>query len=613
MIQDERTTPLPFQASRSVTASPRSAYELIKLELAYYNQNKRDTTGITPSDDELQHEACRIIYASEALSEHPIAAQSSWLRDLLTSSNELSLGAQLGPMRTQAEWCLSKLSINGKANIFEECLLEKQLTEFVQARNILDLPVSNDELQVETCNILGRSEECSSFPSEQIANFLLRLIHKDCAWLASFRQRASLPPAGESAAVFMDKGKTIHNYSQLERELAEYSRNYHATTLTNPSDEQLRKHARGVVYKCNPNIWEKTAADNDEWLTGFKTRHFAASQPSPLSDNNSNKSSSNLISPNLNPSVRRSNPSSLFPNGASFYRHVTKELSRFVAVTMSPNNPNQHVPSDEELQHQARWVLYDEYVRYFFLSVKYTHFQWLMLYSDDPFHKTPADNPEWLLGFKRAMGLIPSTDAEENQAWSSAIPTQPDQWQGTAAPEPFHNTPPVPEPMQIDSGEIGLVFTNRTFEDRLVQFAVAEVATSGKLPVDEAIQARAKELSGLEVWEATATPVDDPVLLEKFKAMVVERVKAVLGGFNDQNSMRTSQEPPSRSASSMAARNGIRKKSPLSNAPDRGMDAIDPGLLPALEPELGAGANENEVQVAISESRLDEIITEALG
>jgi len=42
------------------------------------------------------------------------------------------------------------------------------------------------------------------------------------------------------------------------------------------------------------------------------------------------------------------------------FRHLTKELYRFVAMCMSPNNPNRHVPTDEELQYQARWVDYDE-------------------------------------------------------------------------------------------------------------------------------------------------------------------------------------------------------------------------------------------------------------
>ncbi|KAJ0300803.1 hypothetical protein Brms1b_012685 [Colletotrichum noveboracense] len=51
---------------------------------------------------------------------------------------------------------------------------------------------------------------------------------------------------------------------------------------------------------------------------------------------------------------------------------------------MSPNNPNSHIPTDEEIRHQARWVLYDD---------------------DDPWNQTPADVEEWLLKFKKDVGL----------------------------------------------------------------------------------------------------------------------------------------------------------------------------------------------------------------
>ena len=52
--------------------------------------------------------------------------------------------------------------------------------------------------------------------------------------------------------------------------------------------------------------------------------------------------------------------SPLFLNYTNCYRRLARELSRWVVQTMSPNNPKQHVPSDKELQHQARWILYDE-------------------------------------------------------------------------------------------------------------------------------------------------------------------------------------------------------------------------------------------------------------
>lgn len=165
----------------------------------------------------------------------------------------------------------------------------------------------------------------------------------------------------------------------------------------------------------------------------------------------------------------------------------------------------------------------------------------------------------------------------------------------------------------------GTVFANKDFEDKLVQFAVAEVASSGRMPPDEAIQARAKEVSGMEVWQAETTSADDPVLLAKFKQLVVDKVKAVLGGHgteetsnyhhhHQQQQQQQQQQYPQSGFSSLRH-----------HTPERGMDAIDPGLLPALGSEVGevrkteASPLPPHVQVAISEKRLDELLVEMVG
>lgn len=44
----------------------------------------------------------------------------------------------------------------------------------------------------------------------------------------------------------------------------------------------------------------------------------------------------------------------------NFYKWLGRELGRWVTSTMSPNNPNCHVPSDKEIQHHARFLMYDE-------------------------------------------------------------------------------------------------------------------------------------------------------------------------------------------------------------------------------------------------------------
>lgn len=157
-----------------------------------------------------------------------------------------------------------------------------------------------------------------------------------------------------------------------------------------------------------------------------------------------------------------------------------------------------------------------------------------------------------------------------------------------------------------NSSNNGAVFNSQEFEARLMDFAVAEVASSGRIPADEALIARAKEISGMEVWQAETTAADDPILLGKFKALVVDRVREVLGG-RDNNGPRprinTVPSPP-----------------PATRTPERGMDAIDPGLLPDLPP-AGTGTatpsdvspSTQEVQVAISEQRLFEILREFEG
>lgn len=65
--------------------SPRNAYELLKLELAYFIDKTKDLA--LPTDGQLQVEACRIILASEVLSLGGISSTVSWFRDLVMSSN----------------------------------------------------------------------------------------------------------------------------------------------------------------------------------------------------------------------------------------------------------------------------------------------------------------------------------------------------------------------------------------------------------------------------------------------------------------------------------------------------------------------------------------------
>lgn len=68
-IAAERSTPFPFEARRPLSQSPRTAYELIELELMHFVQVYYEASRRLPTSDEMQLEGCRIIFASEVLSQ----------------------------------------------------------------------------------------------------------------------------------------------------------------------------------------------------------------------------------------------------------------------------------------------------------------------------------------------------------------------------------------------------------------------------------------------------------------------------------------------------------------------------------------------------------------
>lgn len=383
MIHHERKSPLPYNASQSPPESPRNAYELIKLELAYFGSNFWDTHGRAPTEDDLTLEGCRIIFASELLSLQGIATQASWLRDIVMSQEAIVKQARFGPLRGAAENRLQTLKINGKDNLFEECPMERQLHEYVKAKQLLGLTAMDDELQEEARRIVGRVEEVCTHPSEAVANWLLRLITASTIWLEGFRRRAHLPRSEDVQHKSIRStdpnsiDSTIHNYSRVESELAAFLRK-ERTMGREPTDHELQRQARIIVYEFDDG-WNQTVADNHEWLEAFKARNHpdkSSSSGSPstsknfgvITSNSADKSptSPTRIAPNpfsefqLDENGNHLRSYQYFLNDANCYRRLEKELRRWVISTMSPNNPSRHVPTDEELQYQARWILYDE-------------------------------------------------------------------------------------------------------------------------------------------------------------------------------------------------------------------------------------------------------------
>lgn len=308
------------------------------------------------------------------------------------SDDELAHQAQFGPVRSQAENRLAILKINGKDNLFEACPLEHELHEFVRAKVLLGLTAMDDELQEEACCIVGKMEEVSTHPSEFVANWLIRRIKSSTDWLASFRQRAHIPRSEDIQNLHQrstDKSKidsTVHNYSRLEVELGQYLTSQRSQGIE-PADEDLQRQARIIIYEIEDG-WNQTAADNPSWLAAFRQRHGWQSPDNGWAQNHPATATGTALGRGERPppphqllpsgfsSVQDSqvygaetgsDPMSaytergkMFLNDANCYRRLAWELRRWVAAAISPNNPNRRVPSDLELQHQARWIVYDE-------------------------------------------------------------------------------------------------------------------------------------------------------------------------------------------------------------------------------------------------------------
>ncbi|KAM5378812.1 hypothetical protein ACJZ2D_004285 [Fusarium nematophilum] len=343
LIHYERNSPWPFTTQQGLPESPKSAYELIKDELEYFYANYTNSKHQPPSDQELLYESCCIIFGSEILSKDPTQPGSSWLRDLLMSSDDTAKQARMRPTKSAAKSRMTNLMISGKGTIFEACTLEEGLQKYVEIPKLLGLGVEDGELQREASVIIQALEEESRRPSEMFGRFLNGLIFGSADWLVPFRRRNGLEVADG---------------------------------LASPAESKIPMVADVAVDMESQVIVLPRESPGDGTPEG-----------------SSGVNNTSTGSPGTASGIEA--PTSFFLNvDSNCYRRLGRELARFMMSTMSPRNPNSHVPTDEELQHQARWIMFDD---------------------DDPWNQTPADNPDWLREFKKDVGLIPA-EAETLEA-----------------------------------------------------------------------------------------------------------------------------------------------------------------------------------------------------
>ncbi|EOA84566.1 uncharacterized protein SETTUDRAFT_136488 [Exserohilum turcica Et28A] len=348
LIEWERYTLIPMKGSDPSWGTPPNAYELLKIETEFFIQRYFDENGQLPDNDAMQLEACRIIFAAEATSATNSPGkenqhQVSWLRDLVMSSPTLTKRAMFQPVRSSRESRHFPLVINAKGHLFEHCPMEARLRGFVMEQMLAGGVLNDTQLHNQACQIVRQMEQETGTPSDTFANWLVKGIYSGTDWLSKFKQRADIVDIIETAGV--PSGPMLETWSG--------------------SSWPRLPHANGRVSEPD--------------MTSLSQQTHSSFTPLSEFPEEVSITPSTATQPDTQGRQR-----TLLPDDTNFYRVFESDMRRWAASTLSPKNPNCHVPSDEEIQHQARWIMFD---------------------GDDSWDQTPADFPVWLSRFKREVGI----------------------------------------------------------------------------------------------------------------------------------------------------------------------------------------------------------------
>jgi hypothetical protein len=243
---------------------------------------------------------------------------------------------------------------------------------------------SNDDLQYESCCIIFGSEMLAQGSSPSPSSWLRDLFMSSKDIVDRARVRPMKSAAKSRITELKIQGKdSIFADCMLEDQLHKYVDIPRLLGLE-VGDDELQHEACNIVGRMdaslpNPsdmfvNFLISLIHSSTRWLVPFRKRaklpvveEFGAVEPEGAWE------IPDLSMNGMLPRQAGEEPSSaaedgqldhgadfLFLNDSNCYRRLARELSRFVATTMSPRNPNSHVPADDELQYQARWIMFGE-------------------------------------------------------------------------------------------------------------------------------------------------------------------------------------------------------------------------------------------------------------
>ena len=270
----------------------------------------RQSVGLTPTDSELQIQACKALDDVEVISNFKCKGAVSWFKYLIVSepswlaefrrraglprSSELSVEHIRSTDETSIDYSIHNFS-----------RLENELREYTRTQLAAGITPTDSDLQRKARLIIYKNDD----PWNQTAA-------DDPALLHQFKRQNGLAPSA-------DHGPDL----PAEPEVLAFGTGNLPSTTSSPRSLHwdLENSAIGIIPspisgsdRQGPNTGTSTSTPSDAPL-----HTLIQNQPST----------------NTNPTQ----PLRYFLNDANCYGRLVKELSRFVTSCMSPNNPNQHV------------------------------------------------------------------------------------------------------------------------------------------------------------------------------------------------------------------------------------------------------------------------------
>lgn len=340
--------------------------------------NYLDTEISQPSDLEIQIEACRIIHAADLVSASANprndyfvrdSANASWLRDIVTASPEAIVCSMNGAIGSQAKDRLTKLRINGKVDLFEDCWFERQLRAvYLQSvGSQSEFYIQDKVLQDNAAHIVRQAEEQSTTPSDIVAKWFQRMIFGSTDWLTGIRNRIA---EGQLTTQVLSRRQTPDyamrvkppaNTQEASSGLAEDDTA--APLALVPSFKFTESgeigNLGGLGLPADGTLFPAPDAESVV-PTIYPVREDMPSLPHLHNTSGYTLADTDNATGHLATAVATSTRPPYFPNDANTYQPLARVLARFVAAAMSDKNPNRHVPTDQEIQYQARWFEFNE-------------------------------------------------------------------------------------------------------------------------------------------------------------------------------------------------------------------------------------------------------------